>query len=59
VGVVVHFTQYWWFSTAHNRRRPLRLGHMNVIAEEARSQVSYKKFITQEILCPRRFPGET
>jgi len=37
VGVVVHFTQYWWFSTAHNRRRPLRLGHMNVIAEEARS----------------------
>ena len=39
VRVVVHFTQCWWFSTANNRRRPLRLGHINIIVGEARSQV--------------------
>jgi hypothetical protein len=49
VRVVVHFTQCWWFSTAHNRRRPLRLRDTTVIAWESASQVSWKKFIAQQI----------
>src|SRR5579864_212889 len=31
VRVVVHFTQCWWFSTAHSPRRSLRLRDITVI----------------------------
>jgi hypothetical protein len=59
VGVVVHFTQgAGGFQPPIIAEGPYGSGRMNLIAGEALAKVSWKRFITQEILHPRRFPDE-